>query len=97
MSRQYPRVVFHVIVGGILAQYDDLRERRIELGLVRMSEVDPEEAEPHRAPKFAARSRRVNTLVCAWAFPHAFVVVAKPGGMLGSRYGESMRPKAHSR
>jgi len=43
LSRQYPRVVFHVIVGGILAQYDDLRERRIELGLVRMSEVDPED------------------------------------------------------
>src|SRR5262245_24915312 len=43
LSRQYPRVIFHVIVSGIRAQYDDLRERRIELGLARMSEPDPED------------------------------------------------------
>jgi DNA-binding transcriptional LysR family regulator len=43
LSRQYPHVVFHVVVGGVPAQYVELRERRAELGLVRMSELDPEE------------------------------------------------------
>src|SRR3954449_10082390 len=32
LSRQYPRVVFHVAPGGLLALHDDLRARRIELG-----------------------------------------------------------------
>jgi DNA-binding transcriptional LysR family regulator len=32
LSRQYPRVVFHVVPTGLLAQYEDLRGRRIELG-----------------------------------------------------------------
>ena len=36
LSRRYPRVVFHVVRGGTLAQYDDLRERRVELGVVRL-------------------------------------------------------------
>ena len=36
LSRRYPRVVFHVVQGGTLAQYDDLRERRVELGVVRL-------------------------------------------------------------
>jgi DNA-binding transcriptional LysR family regulator len=39
LSRQYPRVVFYVAPSGSLSLYDDLRERRIELGLVRMPEV----------------------------------------------------------
>jgi len=43
LSRQYPRVVFQVVVGGVPAQYAELRERRVELGLVRMSELEPEE------------------------------------------------------
>jgi DNA-binding transcriptional LysR family regulator len=34
LSRQYPRVVFHVAPGGTLAQYEGLRQRRIELGFV---------------------------------------------------------------
>jgi DNA-binding transcriptional LysR family regulator len=36
LSRRYPRVVFHVVQGGTLAQYDELRERRVELGVVRL-------------------------------------------------------------
>lgn len=32
MSRQYPRVIFHVGLGDTLRIYDDLRERRIEFG-----------------------------------------------------------------
>jgi DNA-binding transcriptional LysR family regulator len=37
LSRQYPRVVFYVAPGGAPSLYDDLRERRIELGFVRIS------------------------------------------------------------
>lgn len=36
-SRQYPRVVFHIVQGGALALHAELRERRIELGFVRMT------------------------------------------------------------
>jgi DNA-binding transcriptional LysR family regulator len=43
LSRQYPRIIFHVVAGDVLAQYAELRERRAELGLVRMSELEPEE------------------------------------------------------
>src|SRR5262245_7631041 len=34
LSRQYPRVVFHITPGGTLAVCEDLRSRRIELGFV---------------------------------------------------------------
>jgi DNA-binding transcriptional LysR family regulator len=37
LSQQYPRVVFHVIVGGTVVLLDALRARRIELAVVRMS------------------------------------------------------------
>jgi DNA-binding transcriptional LysR family regulator len=43
LSRQYPRVVFHVAPGGAPALLDDLRARRIELGFAQMSGVAPEE------------------------------------------------------
>jgi DNA-binding transcriptional LysR family regulator len=43
LSRQYPRVVFHVTAGGLLALYDDLRARRIELGFTQMPQGAPEE------------------------------------------------------
>src|SRR5438105_3851810 len=33
LSRQYPRVVYHVVPGNLLALNDELRERRIELAL----------------------------------------------------------------
>ena len=36
LVQQYPRVVFHVIVGGTLQLLEGLRTRRIELGFVRM-------------------------------------------------------------
>lgn len=42
LSRQYPRVVFHVAPGGTLALSEQLRARRIELGFARMYEVAPE-------------------------------------------------------
>src|SRR4051812_17592310 len=32
LSRQYPRVVFHVVPGVLPGLYDDLRARRIEVG-----------------------------------------------------------------
>ena len=35
LSRQYPRVVFHVVPGGTLALCEELRARGIELGFVR--------------------------------------------------------------
>src|SRR5262245_33012360 len=34
LSRQYPRVTFHVTQGGTLALFEQLRARRIELGIV---------------------------------------------------------------
>ena len=37
LSQQYPRVVFHVVPFGLLAQYEELRERRVELGFARLS------------------------------------------------------------
>ena len=37
LSRQYPRLVFHLVAGGMLAQYQELRERRVEFSLARMS------------------------------------------------------------
>src|SRR3954468_24634225 len=43
LSRQYPRVVFHVVPGGLLELYDDLRARRIELGFAQMFGTAPEE------------------------------------------------------
>jgi len=42
LSRLYPRVVFHVVIGGALALLDGLRARQIEVGFVRMSGVEPE-------------------------------------------------------
>jgi DNA-binding transcriptional LysR family regulator len=32
LSRQYPRVVVHIVPGGLLAQHEALRQRRIEFG-----------------------------------------------------------------
>jgi DNA-binding transcriptional LysR family regulator len=44
LSRQYPRIVIQVALGGTLAQVDELRERRIDLGFARMSgRVPPED------------------------------------------------------
>jgi DNA-binding transcriptional LysR family regulator len=43
LSQQYPRVVFHVVVGGMLALLEGLRARRVELGFVRLSGHDSEE------------------------------------------------------
>jgi DNA-binding transcriptional LysR family regulator len=42
LSRQYPRVAFHVVTGDALAIYNELRERRVELGFARVSELDPQ-------------------------------------------------------
>jgi DNA-binding transcriptional LysR family regulator len=36
LSRQFPRVIFHVLSSGLPAIYDELRERRIELGFARI-------------------------------------------------------------
>jgi DNA-binding transcriptional LysR family regulator len=35
LAQQYPRVVFHVVVGGTLALLEGLRARRVEIGFVR--------------------------------------------------------------
>src|SRR5262245_53520536 len=43
LSRQYPRVVFHVTLGGALALHEELRSRRIELGFVQVPGVAPDE------------------------------------------------------
>jgi len=43
LSRQYPRVVFHVAPGGTPALFDELRARRIELGFAQLSGVHAEE------------------------------------------------------
>jgi DNA-binding transcriptional LysR family regulator len=42
LSQQYPRVGFHVVQGGTLAMYDELRERRAELALAQISGLVPE-------------------------------------------------------
>lgn len=36
LSRKYPRIVFHVVPCGAAAVYDELRERRVELGYADM-------------------------------------------------------------
>src|SRR5262245_49882936 len=41
LSGQYPRIVVQVALGGILELCDELRERRIELGIARMSAPAP--------------------------------------------------------
>jgi DNA-binding transcriptional LysR family regulator len=43
LSRQYPRIVFHVVPSGTLALYEELRARRIELGFAQMTPATPEE------------------------------------------------------
>src|SRR5262245_12817486 len=43
MSQQHPRVVFHVVPGGLLIQYQELRERRVELAFTRLFGSAPEE------------------------------------------------------
>jgi DNA-binding transcriptional LysR family regulator len=45
LSRQYPRVVFHVAIHNGIALYDQLRERNVELGFVRVSGLGREEDE----------------------------------------------------
>lgn len=41
LSQQHPRLVFHLVHGGLLAQYDLLRERRVELAFARLSTEVP--------------------------------------------------------
>jgi DNA-binding transcriptional LysR family regulator len=43
LSRQYPRIVVHVVLGGMLELCDDLRQRRIDLGFARVSGPAPPE------------------------------------------------------
>jgi DNA-binding transcriptional LysR family regulator len=47
LSRQYPRVVFHIAHAGALALSEELRARRIELGFGQISGVAPEEDVNH--------------------------------------------------
>lgn len=39
LSRRFPRIVFHLVPGGTQVQYNELRERRVELGVVRLFET----------------------------------------------------------
>jgi molybdate transport repressor ModE-like protein len=41
MARQHPRVVFHVVPGGLLLQFEELRERRVELAFARLFGATP--------------------------------------------------------
>jgi DNA-binding transcriptional LysR family regulator len=43
LSQRYPRVVFHVQAAGMLALFDELRARRIELGFSQLSGAAPED------------------------------------------------------
>jgi len=43
LLQQYPRVIFHVSTNGALALYEELRARRVELGIVHVSGAVPEE------------------------------------------------------
>src|SRR5262249_32719992 len=43
MSRQYPRAVFHVVLAGTPVLYNDLRERRAEVGVERTFGIVPED------------------------------------------------------
>jgi DNA-binding transcriptional LysR family regulator len=36
LSHQYPRLVFQIVLGGLIKQLDILRERRVELGFARL-------------------------------------------------------------
>jgi len=47
LSKQYPRVVFHVTTGSRVVLLEALRARRIELGFVRMSEAPSEDDVHH--------------------------------------------------
>jgi DNA-binding transcriptional LysR family regulator len=42
LSRQYPRVTFHIVSGDAISTYQDVRERRVELGVTRLPGTDPE-------------------------------------------------------
>jgi DNA-binding transcriptional LysR family regulator len=43
LSRQYPRVVFHVLPGSTLSLHDELRQRRVELAFSQLSGPAPGE------------------------------------------------------
>jgi DNA-binding transcriptional LysR family regulator len=43
LSRRYPRVVYHVVAGGLSALYEELRGRRIELGFAGTPRLNSEE------------------------------------------------------
>jgi DNA-binding transcriptional LysR family regulator len=43
LSPRHPRVVFHVAAGGMLALFDELRARRIELGFSQLSGAAPDD------------------------------------------------------
>ena len=43
LSRRYPRAVYHVVPASLLKLYNQLRERRIDLGFSGDAELDPEE------------------------------------------------------
>jgi len=43
LSLRYPRAIFHVSTNGALALYEELRSRRIDLGIVQVSGPVPEE------------------------------------------------------
>src|SRR5215467_941990 len=45
MSRQYPRAVFHVVLAGAPALYNDLRERRAEVGVERTFGTVPDDVD----------------------------------------------------
>ena len=40
LSRQYPRVVYQIVLGGTIALFEALRSRDVELGFMRMSEPE---------------------------------------------------------
>ena len=43
LARQYPRIAVQVILGGMLEQCDNLRERRIDVGFARLPGAEPPE------------------------------------------------------
>jgi DNA-binding transcriptional LysR family regulator len=54
LSRQYPRVVFHIASVAPPALYDELRERRVEVGFTRLYGTVPED-DLHREALFEDR------------------------------------------
>jgi DNA-binding transcriptional LysR family regulator len=67
LSQQHPRVAFHIVTGDALSICEDLRERRVELGLTRMPGPDPEKEDMEQEVLFEEPLVVVAGIANPWA------------------------------